>query len=97
MTGQVKYLKWITTPGALPVVDKWDGGKVECSHGLRWSPTPSATRDMLRAEPDAKKYIVAPHKLADLICHFEGRFPQKVMSRSVAGPVFEVDYEGHPI
>jgi hypothetical protein len=82
------------TPGSMPEADQWDGGKVECSHGLHWSPTPRHTREFA---PGVKRWIAAPHKLEDIVVHWGGDYPQKAMTRATAGPVFEVDIDGNPV
>ena len=82
------------TPGSLPEADKWDGGKVECSHGLHWSPTPMHSHQFVS---NPEKYIAAPHKLDDIVVHWDGDYPQKCMTRATAGPVFEVDIDGNPV
>ena len=81
------------TPGTMPEADKWDGGKVECSHGLHWSPTPQHSYEFCTPA----RYIAAPHHIDDLVIHWDGRYPQKAMTRATAGPVFEVDIDGKPI
>ena len=81
------------TPGNLPTADKWDGGRVECSHGLHWSPTPRHSHEFCTP----KRYIAAPHHVDDLVIHWDGDYPQKAMTQTVRGPVYEVDADGNPV
>jgi hypothetical protein len=81
-------------PGSKPSAPDWDGGACECGGGLHFSPTPGHA---LEFAPEAKRFVACPVKLADIVVHPAGTYPQKIKAPGVCGPVVEVDRDGKPI
>jgi hypothetical protein len=81
-------------PGTEPAAPDWDGGTRECGGGLHFSPTPGHA---LEFNPDAKRFVACPVRLAVIVVHPDGQFPQKVKAPRVCGPVIEVDRDGKPV
>jgi len=82
------------TPGSEPTASDWDDGVKECGGGLHFSPTPGHA---LEFAPKAKRFVACPVKLADIVVHPNGTYPQKIKAPGVCGPVVEVDRLGDPV
>lgn len=81
-------------PGSEPQADDWDAGERECGGGLHFSPQP------LFAVPSAgakMRFVACPVRLADIVVHPNGIYPDKVKASGVCAPVYEVDQDGAPV
>jgi len=79
------------TPGSKPEAPDWDGGLAECGGGLHFSPHPLLAMDFVR---DATRFVACPVKLAEIVVHPSGHYPDKVKAPRVCGKVYEVDRDG---
>jgi hypothetical protein len=83
-------------PGTMPKDDAWNGLKRECAKGggLNFSPTPRHTHEFVTSPAH---YLECRVKLADMVVHFGGSYPQKICAPEVVAPLVEVDVDGLPI
>jgi hypothetical protein len=87
------------TPGTTPEAPDWDGGQQECGHGLHFSPSPFHAERFAASDwwPRDLRYVACPVRLADIVVHPNGAYPDKVKAPRCAGPVYEVDLKGDPV
>jgi hypothetical protein len=81
-------------PGSAPVAPDWDGGERECGGGLHFSPSPGHA---LAFVSDASRFVGCPVRVAEIVTHPDGQYPNKVKAPGCCGPVFEVDRDGEPV
>ena len=81
-------------PGTEPFAPDWDGGERECGGGLHFSPRPTFA---LPRPDDSMRFVACPVRLADMVVHPQGDYPDQVKARGVAGPVYEVHEDGTPV
>ena len=72
----------------------WDGGERECGGGLHFSPRPTFA---LPHPDDSMRFVACPVRLADMVVHPQGDYPDQVKARGVCGPVYEVHEDGTPV
>ena len=56
---------------------------------------PSRCLPFLRGRQDA--FVACPVRLADIVVHPNGIYPDKVKASGVCAPVYEVDPDGAPV
>jgi hypothetical protein len=87
------------TPGTTPEAPDWDGGKKECGGGLHFSGSPFHAERFASGGwwPRNLRYVACPVRLADIIVHPTGDYPDKTKAPRCAGPVWECDIHGNPV
>jgi hypothetical protein len=81
-------------PGTEPYAPDWDGGERECGGGLHFSPRPTFA---LPHPDDSMRFVACPVRLADMVVHPRGDYPDQAKARGVSGPVYEVHEDGTPV
>jgi hypothetical protein len=74
-------------PGTTPSAPDWDGGEMECSGGLHFSPSPLHAQKFF---PKATKFCACRLLLSEIVTHPDGQYPEKVKAPRVL-EIFEVD------
>ncbi len=80
--------------GKTPAAPDWDGGVAECGAGLHFSPTPWQALQFRR---DATRFLACPVRVADIVVHPDGMYPQKVKAPGCCEPIWEVDIDGKAV
>ena len=65
-------------PGTEPYAPDWDGGERECGGGLHFSPRPTFA---LPRPDDSMRFVACPVRLADMVVHPQGDYPDQVKAR----------------
>jgi hypothetical protein len=81
-------------PGTEPQAPDWDGGEAECGGGIHLSPRPGLA---LPRTYGARRFVACPVRVADIVTHPGGYYPDTVKAPGVCAPVYEVDELGRPI
>jgi hypothetical protein len=81
-------------PGTEPYAPDWDGGERECGGGLHFSPRPTFA---LPRPDDSMRFVACPVRVADMVVHPQGDYPDQVKAPGVCGPVYEVHEDGTPV
>jgi hypothetical protein len=81
-------------PGTQPQAPDWDGGEEECGGGIHLSPRPGLA---LPRTYGALRFVACPVRVADIVTHPAGFYPDTVKAPGVCAPVYEVDELGRPI
>jgi hypothetical protein len=81
-------------PGSQPQAPDWDGGEQECGGGIHLSPRPGLA---LPRTYGAHRFVACPVRVADIVTHPGGDYPDTVKAPGVCAPVYEVDDLGRPV
>ena len=81
-------------PGTQPQAPDWDGGGQECGGGIHLSPRPGLA---LPRTYGARRFVACPVRVADIVTHPGGYYPDTVKAPGICAPVYEVDELGRPI
>jgi hypothetical protein len=81
-------------PGTEPQAPDWDGGAEECGGGIHLSPRPGLA---LPRTYGARRFVACPVRVADIVTHPGGEYPDTVKAPGVCAPVYEVDELGRPV
>ena len=81
-------------PGSQPRAPDWDGGERECGGGIHLSPDPALA---VPRTYGATRFVACPVRLAEIVTHPGGDYPDTVKAPGVCAPVYEVDEQGRTI
>ncbi len=81
-------------PGTEPRAPDWDGGAEECGGGIHLSPRPALA---VPHTYGAHRFVACPVRVADIVTHPDGFYPDTVKAPGVCAPVYEVDELGRPV
>jgi hypothetical protein len=81
-------------PGSQPQAADWDGGAEECGGGIHLAPSPGLA---LPHTYGAHRFVACPVRVADIVTHPDGYYPDTVKAPGVCAPVYEVDELGRPV